>query len=178
MRAFWLCRILISTLGLSWVKVSFVTDFPVWLLGNSSLGASAVASIEVSLEPGLVALSLESPSESRAVSWDRAPRDGIIYSTAPWKVYFLPAGKEISQRFWHWYIALIFQAITGTNWTVTRNFLKCLERGRLVHPSRSTWGFWVERNWAPGNSPSQQQIHLCRLGTFCKVYLHLYLMER
>ena len=81
------------------MKVSFVTDFPVWLLGNSGLGASAVDSIEVSLEPGLVALSLESPSESRAVSWDRAPRDGIISSTAPWKVCFLPAGKEISQRF-------------------------------------------------------------------------------
>lgn len=48
------------------MKVSFVIDFPVWLLGNSSLRASAVASIEVSLEPGLVAFSLESPSESRA----------------------------------------------------------------------------------------------------------------
>lgn len=70
------------------------------------------------------------PRESiwrQSFSWDRAPWDGIIYRTAPWKVYFLPAGKEISQRFWHWYIAVIFQAITWTNWTVRRNFLKWLE---------------------------------------------------
>lgn len=50
---------LISTLVLSWVKVySLSLIFPGWLLGNSSPTASVVASIKVSLELGLLTLSL------------------------------------------------------------------------------------------------------------------------
>ena len=67
------------------MKVSFVTDFPVWLLGNSSLGASAVASIKVSLEPGLVALSLESPSEGRASPGTERPEMASCIGPPPGK---------------------------------------------------------------------------------------------
>lgn len=55
----WGLQILLSKLVLycpGW-KVYFVAYFPVGLLGNSNLEASDVASVKVSLEPGLLALS-------------------------------------------------------------------------------------------------------------------------
>lgn len=82
---------------LFWVKGSLVMYFPVRFLGNSNLTVSDVAPIKVSLEPGLLALSLGSSSENGTSHGTRA-RDGMIYKATLWKVHFLPAGKEIKSK--------------------------------------------------------------------------------
>lgn len=86
-------QILMSTPVVSWVKVSPVTDFPLWLLGNSSL----TASVKVSLEPGLLALSLGSRSEAELL-WGPKGRHGMIAKATLWRMHFLPAGREIKSK--------------------------------------------------------------------------------